>query len=93
MQTLKTTIDHPVGLHARPAAKFVQTAAQFQSSITVRNLTDGSDPVDAKSILSVLTLGVHKGYEVEITADGVDEKQAIEALQALIADNFGEAAE
>ncbi len=90
METLKITISHPVGLHARPAAKFVQTASQFDASITVKNFSKGSEPVDAKSILRVLTLGVHHDDEVEITADGPDEKEAIEALRVLIEENFGE---
>ncbi len=90
METLKITVQHPVGLHARPAAKFVQTASQFESDITIRNYTNQSQPVNAKSILSVLTLGVHKDFEVEIMATGADEVEAINTLKELIEDNFGE---
>jgi phosphotransferase system HPr (HPr) family protein len=90
MKSLKITINHPVGLHARPAAKFVQTSSAYNSKITVSNATKGSAPVDAKSILMVLTLGVHKGFEIEIQAEGEDEAEAIEALKSLIEDNFGE---
>lgn len=90
MEKLKITVEHSVGLHARPAAQFVQTASAYDSVIKVKNITSGTDPVDAKSILSVLTLGVHKDYEIEIVAEGQDESAAIAALKALIEANFGE---
>lgn len=90
MQNIILTVNHSVGLHARPAAQFVQTASLFESEITVANKTKESDPVNAKSILSVLTLGVHQGYEIEITADGADAGKALKALEQLVADNFGE---
>ena len=90
MNSIQITVNHPVGLHARPAARFVQTSSAFKSKITVANTTKGSAPVDAKSILMVLTLGVHQGYEIEIQADGEDENEALAALKALVEDNFGE---
>ena len=90
MQTIVLTVNHPVGLHARPAAQFVQAASKFESEITVANKTKESNPVNAKSILSVLTLGVHQGYEIEINADGPDAADALKALEQLVADNFGE---
>jgi phosphotransferase system HPr (HPr) family protein len=90
MQSIILTVSHPVGLHARPAAQFVQTASKFEAEITVANKTKESDPVNAKSILSVLTLGVHQGCEIEITADGSDEDNALKVLEQLVADNFGE---
>lgn len=88
--TLKTTIQHPAGLHARPASLFVQTANKYQSDITVQNLTEDSPIVNAKSILNILTLGVMQNHEIEIVADGDDAEQALEGFQALIDDNFGE---
>lgn len=88
--TLKIKVTHPAGLHARPASLFVQTANKFDSDVKVQNLTDKSDPVNAKSILNVLTLGVMQDHEIEITAEGDDAEQAIQALKALIEDNFGE---
>ena len=88
--TLKIAVTHPAGLHARPASLFVQTANKFSSDIQVQNLTDNSNLANAKSILSILTLGVCQDHEIEIVADGEDSEQALEALQALIEDNFGE---
>jgi phosphotransferase system HPr (HPr) family protein len=90
MESLRITVNHSVGLHARPAAKFVQVANNYESEIVVSNATDGTDPVNAKSILQILTLGVHQGCEIEINADGADEKDALDALKELIESNFGE---
>lgn len=90
MEKIRLTVNHSSGLHARPAAQFVKTANVYEADITVANVTKESDPVDAKSILSVLTLGVHKGYEIEIAADGSDADQALEALITLVKNNFGD---
>lgn len=84
-------VRHKVGLHARPAALFVQTAAKFASKIKVKNLTANGNFVDAKSIIMVLTLGVMRDHEVVIQTDGVDADAALEALRSLIKGNFGEA--
>ncbi len=74
-----------------PAALFVQTAAKFSSRIKVKNLTANGNFVDAKSIIMVLTLGVMKDHQVVIQTEGADAQAALEALQALIENNFGEA--
>jgi phosphotransferase system HPr (HPr) family protein len=84
-------VKNKVGLHARPAALFVQTANKFQSKVKVKNLTTKGDFVDAKSIIMVLTLGVMKDHEVLIQTDGPDSDAALDALKALIENNFGEA--
>jgi len=90
MRRVALQVTAEVGLHARPAAIFVQQAGQFVSSIQIRNLTAGSPWVDAKSILSVLTLGVEKDNEIEMEVDGTDEQAAIEALSALVLSDFGD---
>lgn len=84
-------VKHKVGLHARPAALFVQTAAKFTSRIRVKNLTANGVFVDAKSIIMVLTLGVMNEHEVVIQTDGADSDAALGALTSLIETNFGEA--
>jgi phosphocarrier protein HPr len=86
MPEITLTVHHEVGLHARPAALFVQTAKQFGSAITV---THGEREANAKSILSVLTLGVDQGAVITLYAEGEDADQALEALEALVEDNFG----
>lgn len=80
-------IKNKVGLHARPAALFVQTAAKFKSSL---KLSLAGNEINAKSILKVLTLGANQGAVVTLRAEGEDEAQAVEALTALVASNFGE---
>ena len=88
METIRLKIMNPVGLHARPAAEFVKMAAKFTSRITVQNVTRGSAAVDAKSILSVLTLGVEKEHEIELRAEGDDAVQAVQSLRDLIESDF-----
>jgi phosphotransferase system HPr (HPr) family protein len=83
-------VRHKVGLHARPASMFVQTAAKFSSKIKVKNLTSNGNFVDAKSIIMVLTLGVMKDHEVVIQTEGADADAALAALKSLIESNFGE---
>jgi len=87
MKEVTLVVQHEVGLHARPAAMFVQTAKQFKSDITV---SKDDMEVNAKSILSILTLGVNQGTAITIKADGEDEEEALHALQELVESNFGE---
>jgi phosphocarrier protein HPr len=89
MQEITLTIHHKAGLHARPAALFVQTANQFNCDITVFHL---EREANAKSILSVLTLGADQGAVIVLRAQGDDAQQALAALQALIVSNFEEEA-
>lgn len=87
MYTESTEVQNKTGLHARPAAIFVQTAARFKSEITIEK---DSKQANAKSILSLLSIGVSKGSIVKITAVGEDEKPAVTALIELIKSKFGE---
>ena len=90
MQHILTKITNEAGLHARPASEFVKLAAHFKALLQIRNVTKSSPWVDAKSILSVLTLGVEKGHEIELTADGMDAEIAIQALRNLMETDFTE---
>ena len=78
------TLRNALGLHARPAAKFVQAAAGFQSEIKVRNLTTGKGPVSARSLLGVISLGAVRGTEIALTAAGPDAGTALHALRTLV---------
>jgi phosphotransferase system HPr (HPr) family protein len=82
-------ITNRLGLHARAAALLVRTANTFQSAIRLERV-DGTAAADAKSILSVLMLAASRGTELRVTAEGVDEDQAIGALSELFASGFGE---
>ena len=83
-------VDVAHGLHARPAARFVQTAAGFDAAVRVRNHTTGAGPADAASLNGVATLGVRAGHEVEVRASGPQAADAIDALRALAARRFDE---
>ena len=87
MPEVNITVQHPSGLHARPASVFVKTASQYKSDIRV---VFGEKDVNAKSILSVLTLGANQGANITIKAEGEDSDQALKALTELIESNFGE---
>jgi phosphotransferase system HPr (HPr) family protein len=82
---IKLTVHHKDGLHARPAAQFVNTAKRFQCDITVARC--GTE-ANAKSIVRVLALGVNQGSEVTIRAEGEGADQALAALEALIQKGF-----
>lgn len=84
-RTLELT--NATGLHARPAALFVQEANKFSSTIRV---TVRDRPVDAKSIIGLLTLGAGRGTSITIDAEGADEDAALAALVKLIEHKFGE---
>lgn len=88
MVEAKVLIKNKVGLHARPASLFVQTANKFKSAITAIH---GERKANAKSILSVLTLGANQGAELVLQAEGEDAEEAVQALISLIESNFGEA--
>jgi phosphocarrier protein len=91
MVSSQVTIINPTGLHARPASEFVAKAKQFQSRIMIQNVADASAaPVNAKSIVLLLTLGLTQGSVAQITAEGADEKEALEALTQLVASGLGE---
>ncbi len=90
MYTKSTVVKNATGLHARPASDFVAAANKFASKITIRR-TDGEGMgVNAKSIVLLLSQGFCQNEEVEITAKGDDETQAVDALIALIDSGFGE---
>ncbi|RIY31945.1 hypothetical protein CKF54_05760 [Psittacicella hinzii] len=78
------------GLHARPSTELVRVCKQFKSEITVENLTTGSAPVKAKSMVRVTGLGATKGSELRFVATGEDAQQALDAIGKAIADGLGE---
>ncbi|MEK6806329.1 MAG: HPr family phosphocarrier protein [Pseudomonadota bacterium] len=81
------TIINRLGLHARAAAKLVQTAARFKSTVRIRK---DKRTVSGKSIMGVLMLAAAKGTSLTFIAEGEDAAQALDALTQLVADKFGE---
>lgn len=77
----KVTVKNKQGLHARPAAMFVQIANKFDSRITV---TRDEEAVNGKSIMGILMLGAEKGCEIIIEADGEDADMALAELEKMI---------
>jgi phosphocarrier protein FPr len=90
-ESITLTLTNLHGLHARPAAKFVQTAGRFMANVTVTDLTNGKGPVSARSLNAIATLGAVENHQVRISASGEEARLVLAALKALIEDNFGEA--
>jgi phosphotransferase system HPr (HPr) family protein len=79
MPERRLVVIDPAGLHARPAARFVQVASRFTSSVTI-HLADRT--ADAKSLIAVLGLTIRPGMEIVLTTDGSDANAALDALTA-----------
>lgn len=77
-------VNNKQGLHARPAALFVQMANKFDADITVKK---DRQQVNGKSIMGILMLAADKGSKIEILADGADAKEAIEELEKVVDSN------
>jgi len=87
MKEVQVEIVNKLGLHARPAAEIVKTAARFASDITL--IRDDLE-VNGKSIMGVMMLAAEFGSTITLRADGPDEDQALDALAAVVANKFGE---
>ena len=87
MKTASAQIVNKLGMHARASAKFVTLAAQFKSDVT---LGRNGQNANGKSIMGIMMLAAGKGSQVELTVNGDDEDQALQALMGLIDNRFGE---
>ena len=83
----KLTITNKLGLHARAASLFVKTASTFSSTIDVSN---PMNKASGKSIMSIMLLQASYGSDVDISIEGEDETEAMEAIEALVNNKFGE---
>lgn len=91
MPDVTLPVRNPSGLHARPAALFVKTAAGFSADVQVTNLTRNPDrSAAARSLLGVLALGVSAGHAIRISAEGDDADAAIATLTELVESGLGE---
>jgi phosphocarrier protein len=87
MTSRAVTVTNELGLHARAAARFVNTATRFASQIRV---TRGNRTMDGKSIMGILLLAAARGTSIVISADGSDEAAAVDALAQLVESGLGE---
>lgn len=87
MQKKTVVIVNKLGLHARAAARFVETASAFESEIEI---SSGENSVNGKSIMGLMMLAAARGSSVELIVRGRDEEKALMALLRLIEDRFGE---
>ena len=85
MISREVTITNTIGLHARPATFFIQKANAYKCSVWVEK---EDRKVNAKSLLGVLSLGIAQGMTINLVADGTDENEALDALEALIQSDF-----
>lgn len=85
MFSKEVVVQNQVGLHARPATFFIQKANEFKSTVWV---SKDERKVNAKSLLGVLSLGITRGTNITIIADGPDQEDAVNKLVELISSNF-----
>jgi len=90
MPDLRLTVIDPSGLHARPAARFVQAASRYTSRIVIRH---DDREADAKSLIALLGLTIRPSTEITLTADGPDADEALAALAAELTPYVATAAE
>jgi len=88
--TLTLVVRNRLGLHARPAARFVGTVGGFQADVSVINDSTGRGPVSALSINGIATLGVRAGHTITLRATGPEAEAALAAVQRLADSNFGD---
>lgn len=88
-ENARVRVDHPTGLHARPAVKLTKLAKGYDAAIRLRGLPDGTW-IDAKSIVKVMALKLKTGTEIELEAEGADAAEAIAGLKGLVERNFDE---
>jgi len=85
--TEELTVLNSLGLHARPAARLVQTVLPFKSDVYI---SVNSHRVNAKSIMGLLTLAAAQGSRLSVTCTGADAREAMEAVRQLVQSGFGE---
>ena len=88
--SIDLTLHNEHGLHARPAARFVETVRRFDADVTVRNLTTDGPTVSGRSVSALSTLGVPTGDQIEVSSSGRQAREALAAIAALVRRNFDE---
>ncbi|MFD0870065.1 phosphocarrier protein HPr [Chlamydia abortus] len=88
MVARQLTIQNEQGFHVRPAQLFVDKANEYQATIKIKNAA--GEEADAKSMLELMTLGLVKGSQITLEAEGPDQQEAVDGLAELIESKFGE---
>jgi len=88
---LRLRVENRLGLHARPAARLIAAVSDLDARLEVRNVTRETGPADGRSLTALAVLGVRQGDELSVHARGSHAREALDALRALAADNFGDA--
>ena len=89
-EEMLVTVSNPSGLHARPAALFIQTVKKYEARLTITNRTNSADPVTIKGMISVMLLEAKQGDELLIQATGPEKSEILSELKRLFNNNFGE---
>lgn len=90
MDSIKLTVINETGLHARPAATLAKCAAGFACNIEIAKASAPEAKKSAKSLMGIMMMGIKKGDEVWVYADGTDEEAALKAIEDLISSGCGE---
>ncbi|GEB44591.1 hypothetical protein MTE01_05360 [Microbacterium testaceum] len=88
--SFEAVVTNPSGLHARPAATFVKAASRHDAEVRIADLETGSAEVSGRSLLALMALGIRQGSRVRVSASGPGARAALDELESLIADGFGE---
>lgn len=88
--TAEETLVNPDGLHSRPAASIVKAVSLFDAKVMIADLTAGTGPVAANSLMGLMSLGSRTGDVIRISATGPQAAEAVERLRAMTVDGFGE---
>ena len=86
---IRVPVNNRHGLHARPAARLIKTAAGYQAEVFVWNMDTNRGPVSTRSLNDLMMLGVLKGHELQISARGPQAREVLDALELLVKDDFG----
>ena len=88
--SIQLTLHNEHGLHARPAARFVETVRRYDADVAVRNVTTDGPTVSGRSVSALSTLGVRNGDQIDVSASGRQAREALAAIAALVRRNFDE---
>jgi phosphoenolpyruvate-protein phosphotransferase/dihydroxyacetone kinase phosphotransfer subunit len=88
--SIELALHNQHGLHARPAARFVDTIRRFDAEVSVRNVTTGGSPVNGRSVSALSTLGALRGHHIDVQASGRHAREALAAVAAIVGRNFDE---